>query len=55
MECKTVTMYMTEDQIIKTKELCEELPYLSCMIDSIRVYGRILEEDVYAVDLFFDQ
>lgn len=51
---RSITVYVAEMDIPRIKELCEELPYLSCVYDSSYPDGMILEEKVYPVDLMFD-
>lgn len=51
---RSITVYVMESDIDRIKELCEELPYLSCVYDSSYPHGMILDETVYPVDLMFD-
>lgn len=51
---RSITVYVMESDIPRIKELCEELPYLSCVYDASYPDEMILEEKVYPVDLMFD-
>lgn len=45
--------YFSKEELKYIKDLCDKVPYLSYVASEHVPCGSVLEEDVYAVDLFY--